>query len=57
MTKAIGLSSFFGLLLTLAVVYLLQPLNGGAIALVALLCIGAAAAIGALLGWLFKKKT
>ena len=56
MIKAISISATFGLLLTLLVIYLLQPLNGGAIALVVLLCMGAAAAVGALLGWLFKKK-
>jgi len=37
--KAMGVASLFGLILALIIIYWLQPLNTGAIALVLLICL------------------
>lgn len=46
--KPISISIFVGVLLALGVIYVLQPLNAGAVSLVVVLCVGAATSFGAL---------
>lgn len=46
--KPISISVYLGVLLALGVIYVLQPLNAGAVSLVVVLCVGATASIGVL---------
>ena len=55
--KTLGTSAVVGVLLALIVIYLLQPLNSGAVALVVTICVGLAALGGQILSWLFKSGT
>jgi hypothetical protein len=54
--KPIGASVAVGVILSLGVIYILRPLNAGAITLVVIVCVGICAAIGTFLGAIFKKK-
>jgi hypothetical protein len=46
--KQISLSLFFGVVLALAFIAVLQPLNSGAVGLVIFLCVGGTTAAGSL---------
>jgi hypothetical protein len=54
--KTLGASTTIGLLIALLIIYLLRPLNTGAITLICLLCIGVAGALGTVLTKLFSPK-
>lgn len=53
--KHVGISAFWGLLLAMVLIYILQPLNSGAIGLVVLLAVGCTTAAGAALRSLLGK--
>ena len=55
--KVIGVSVVFGVLLALAVIWWLSPLNAGAVGLVVVLSIGLTSAVGQFLSWIFRSKS
>jgi O-antigen/teichoic acid export membrane protein len=54
--KPIGASAVIGVILSLIVIYIFRPLNSGAVALVVVLCVGAAAILIAIGRAIFGKK-
>jgi len=53
--KQLTIGAFLGLVVALPIIYLLQPLNAGAIALIWLLCSGLIAALNSVLVALRRK--
>ena len=54
--KPVAASIVIGVLLSLVVIYLLRPLNTGAVGLVVVLCVGIAGILVAIGRAIFKKK-
>lgn len=52
--KPIGLSIIAGIILAGSVIYVLRPLNAGAVTLVVMLSIGISSAVGTLIAYLRK---
>jgi hypothetical protein len=54
--KALSVTVFLGVLLSLPIIYYLSPLNGGAIALVIFLTVGVVSAIGEAIKLVWKPR-
>jgi hypothetical protein len=55
--KRIGASVVIGVILSFGVIYILRPLNAGAVTLVVILCVGVCGTIGGFLAATLKKKS
>lgn len=55
--KSIGIAATIGVLLALGLVYILHPLNGGALTLLLILCIGLAEIVMGIVNHFLKRRS